>query len=401
MRVRQLAIGAIAVGLCLTACGSGSSGGSSGGSSSAGGGGSVQGINGKVITIGSSAIESGPYSAYSQIAIGLNAYIKYINGAGGAGGYTFKVIQQDNAYQAAQSVAVARNLVFSDKTFLLTLAGTTPTQAVLPLATQLKVPVVFVANADLVKKTIPNVFGEEPSFTRLALADAKYIMTTLGQKKIAYAYENDDIGQPPLQALPGYVQSQGGSVVTKLGFPATATDYSSYASRLKASGAGAVLVFAGPGSIAGLQKAAAAIGYKPKWFGLFASVTPAYVQLAGALANGTYFDNFFETTTSNTASVKLFRQQVGAKNVGLLSELGWTDGALIAEGIKRAAASGGVTDSSFEAALNTLNHSAVGVWPDATFTSASHSGATSADVLQVKGGKFVPVTKFVTLPQIP
>lgn len=399
MKSRYLPAGAAIVALSLTLVACGGSGGSGSGDS---GGGSTQGINGKTITIGSSAILSGPYSAYAEIAKGFQAYIDYVNGKGGVGGYKFKVIQQDNQYTASGSVSVARNLVFHDKVFMLTLAGTTPTQAVLPMASQLKVPIVFVANADLVKNTMPNVFGEEPSFTRLALFDAQYILDKLGEKKVAYAYENDDIGQPPLDALPGYVQSKGGDLVAKVGFQATATDYSSYANRLKASGAGAVLVFAGPSSLAGLQKAAAAIGYNPKWFGLFASVTPAYVKLAGPQAEGTYFDNFFELADASTPSVQLFRQHVGADQAGLLSELGWTDGAIIAEGVKRATQNGGkLTDKSFESALATLHHDQVGVWPDATFTSTSHSGATSANVLQVKGGQFVQVAPFSSLPEKP
>ena len=302
-------------------------------------------------------------------------------------------------------MAVARSLIFQTKTFLLTVAGTTPTQAVLPIASQLKAPSTLHRQRRLGQRDPANAYGEEPSFSREALFDLNYALKTLGTKKVAYAYENDDIGQPPLTSLPGYVSSNGGSLVSKIGFPATATDYSSYASQLKASGAQTVIVFAGPPNLAGLQKAAASIGYNPKWIGLFASVTPAYVQLAGPQANGTFFDNFFETTGSSTPSVKLFRTTVSKVNshlVGLLGELGWTDGALIADGVKMATANGAkLTDQSFEAALNTLNHDQVGVWPDATFSAASHSGATSADILEIKGGQFVPVTKFTALPQFP
>lgn len=400
MRAKKLICGATAaaVAVGLAACSSSTSGG-------AGGGDSTQGISGKTITIGSSAILSGPESPYAEIAQGMNGYLDYINSKGGVNGYKFKVVQQDNAYQASQSVVVARNLVFQKKAFLLTVAGTTPTQAVLPIASQLKVPVLFVANADLVKKTEPNVFGEEPSFSREALFDANYALKTLHSTKIAYAYENDDIGQPPLSALPAYVKAQGGSLTAQVGFPATSSDYSSYANRLKASGAQSVIVFAGPPNLAGIQRAAASIGYHPHWIGLFASVTPAYVKLAGALAEGTYFDNFFETTSSSTPTVSLFNQtlsKISPDLIGLLGELGWTDGALIAEGVKRATTGGKkLTDASFEAALNTLSHDQVGVWPDATFTATSHSGATSANILQVRNGKFVQAAPFSALPALP
>jgi branched-chain amino acid transport system substrate-binding protein len=385
-------------GLGLAACG----GSSAGGSSSASG--PTQGIQGKTILVGSSAILSGPESPYAEIAQGFNSYLNYVNSQGGVDGYKFKVIQQDNAYQAAQAVAVARTLVLQKKVFVLAGSGTTPTQATIPFMATQKVPFVFVANADLAKKTLPNIYGEEPSFTRESLFDARYALKTLKTTKLAYAYEDDDIGQPPLSALPKYVSQNGGTLETKVGFPATATSYSSYASQLQASKAQTVIVFAGPTNVAALQKAAAAIGYHPKWIALFASVTPAYVQLAGSSAAGTYFDNFFETTDSNTPSVNLFKQQVTKTNadlVGLLGELGWTQGALIADGVKGALAKGKLTYSSFENALNQLTGKQVGVWPDVTFTAQSHSGAESADMLQVQSGKFVPVTKFLALPQLP
>jgi len=34
-----------------------------------------------------------------------------------------------------------------------------------------------------------------------------------------------------------------------------------------------------------------------------------------------------------------------------------------------------------------VDHQQIGVWPDTTFTPTSHSGATSANVLEVKNGK--------------
>ena len=396
MKSRKLRASASAVALSLTLVTFGSSVSAHAASS---GSGSTQGIDGKTILIGSSAILSGPYSSLATIATGFSAYMNYVNAKGGINGYKFRIVQRDNAYTAATSVAVARQLVFSDKVFALTVAGTTPTEAVLPMAGQLKVPMLFLGNADLVPKTIPNVFGEEPSFSRFTLHDANFIVNTLHKKTIAYAYEDDSLGRPPLSVLPGYVNSIGGSLVTTVGFPDTATDYSTYAAQLQASGAGAVIVIAGTNSVVGLQKAAAAIGYNPVWLAFFSSVTPVYLTLAGSLAEGTYFENFLETTSSNTPSMNLYKSKINASSWGLLTELGWSNAAMIVEGVGIATKHGRkLTDGSFEAALETLRHTLVGVWPDVTITKSSHSGGTSADVLEVKNGKFVQVAPFTTLP---
>jgi branched-chain amino acid transport system substrate-binding protein len=395
-RTHQILV-ATALTCVLAACGS-----TTGGSS--GSGDEVQGVQGKTISIGSSAILSGPQVAYAQIDEALAAYFDNINAKGGVNGYTFKVVRQDNAYTAAQSVAVARSLALQEKVFALSVAGTTPTSAVLPIAEQLKLPITFIANADLVTKTQPNVYGLEPSFSRVALFDADYALTQLGTKKIGYAYSDDPLGQPALDVLPAYVKSKGGTLTT-VGFPTTATDYSSYASKLQASGAEAVIVFGGPANMAGLQRAANSIGFKPKWIGLFASVTPSYLDLAGPLAEGTYFDNFLETLGSDTPSVKQFKEVVGAKDpkaLSLLGELGWTNGALITEGVRGATNNGGkLSWKSFQDSLSKLTNANVGVWPDVTFTESSHSGAVSSNVLQVKNGTFTPLTDFKPLPEKP
>ncbi|MHB8190593.1 MAG: ABC transporter substrate-binding protein [Ferrimicrobium sp.] len=385
---------AASLGLLLASCG-----GSTAGSSQAS---ATQGVHGKTILIGSSAILSGPDAPYSGITVAMNDYFNYVNTHGGINGYKFQVVQEDNAYVASQAVAVARDLVFNHKVFALSVVGTTPSQATLPLHSQLKVPIMIVANADLVPKPLPNVFGFEPSFTRDALFDAHYAMSVLHVKKVAYAYETTDIGEPPLTALAPYVKSQGGKLVATVGFSVTATDYSSEAAKLQASGAKAVIVYSGVTQVASLQKAAAAIGYYPKWFAFFGAFTPAYPALAGPVSNGTYVDDFLEDPAISSPSMKLFTQNVAPSLVGLLGELGWTDASLIGAGVKGATANGGkLTYASFEHAMVGLTNKQVGVWPSVTFSANSHSGSTSSTMYKVVNGHFVPATGLEQLPALP
>jgi len=383
-----------AVALGLTACASAT--GSSGTADQ------TAGVNGKTIVIGNSAILSGPEAAYASISSAFVKYMDQVDAAGGVNGYKIKVVTLDNTYTAAQSVAVARQLVNQDHVFLLTVAGTTPTQALVPIASQLALPVVFVANPDILTgKSVPNMYGIEPSFTREMLFDEAYAIDHLHATKIAYAYENDDIGTPPLGALPKYAQAHSAKLETEVGFEATATDYSSEASRLQASGANVVIVGAGPANLAGLQHAAAAIGYSPKWIGLFASVTPAYVQLAGKLANGVYMDSFYALTNSGTAKVQAFVKAIGT-STGILGELGWTQAAAIVAAIRKATSDGGtLTRGSVVKALGSITGTPVGVWPGVTWTASNHAGATKASIVEIVNGKFVPVTQFEQLPAAP
>jgi ABC-type branched-subunit amino acid transport system substrate-binding protein len=378
------------------ACGSSSS------SSSSASTNTTQGVTGKTILIGNSAIESGPDAPLFGISQAFQDYFSYINAHGGVNGFKFKVVTANNGYVASQSVVAAKTLVFQDKVFALSVVGTTPTTAVIPMATQFKIPFLFVANGDLAYNAPSNVFGLEPSFSRDALFDAQYALKTLRLKTISYAYETSGIGIPPLKHLPAYINSHGGHFATSVGFSPNATDYSSYAAKLQAAGAKAVIVYSGVTNLSALQKASAAIGYHPTWFGFFASASPAYVQLAGAQANGTYVDNFLADTAVDTPAMKLMKEHIPASDVGLLGELGWSQAALIVNGVKAATKSGKkLTDTAFEHGLEGLTGTPAGAWNSVTFTPTNHAGATQTVMYEVKHGTFVPVTGLETLPNIP
>jgi hypothetical protein len=113
-------------------------------------------------------------------------------------------------------------------------------------------------------------------------------------------------------------------------------------------------------------------------------------------------DNFLADTTVNTPSMKLMKQHIPASDVGLLGELGWSQAALIVNGVKVATRNGQkLTDIGFEHGLEGLTGTSAGAWNSVTFTPTNHAGATQTIMYEVKNGKFVPVTGPETLPNIP
>lgn len=363
----------------------------------------VQGVQNKVITIGSNAVLSGPASAYATISSATAHYFDYINSKGGVNGYTFKYIERDNAYSGAQAVTVARELALTDKVFAMVTAGSPPDRAVIALAPQLKLPIIALNDGDLFPGSVlPNLYGIEPRFSQITKGDARFLMDKLHIKKIAYIYENDDFGQPGSKSVPEYVKAHGGQFVANVGFPAGEANFNPYANQLKASGAEAVLIGAGPPFVAGIQKAAAAIGYHPVWMSMFSAVTPAYFELAGGQAEGTYMDDFIESLPNMMGpDMQTFREVLSKypNEIGLLGALGWGSGALVARGVQDATAGGkALTWESFQTALNNLTGKRVALWPDVTWNAKSHSGATSEFIVQAKNGKFETVSGSEPLP---
>jgi branched-chain amino acid transport system substrate-binding protein len=374
----------------ITGCGSSSS--SSGSGSDTGG---------KTLTIGFSSVLSGPASVYSEVTQGAQAYFKLRNDQGGVNGYKFKFKEKDNAYSTAQSVAVARELANSN-VFEILVAGTPPVQAVKPIAAQLGVPIMAAANGDFFVPPIKNFFGENPRYSRLPLFDAQFILQHLHETQFALAYQNDDVGTPASKVVPQYLEAHGGKILTSVPVDAGTTDFSALASRLKRSGATVVEAFLGTSPFAGLQKAAAAIGYHPTWVTLFTQLTPGYTDLVGKLADGVYVNEFLNADGPELATFKAGMTKYAPKlTASFLAEQGWTMAAITAKGIEQATQGDAkLTKDSYLAALNSFSGVPAGLLPSVTYGPQSHAAATKAAMYKYTGTSAKAVMKYEDIPSL-
>lgn len=363
-----------------------------------------QGVNNKVVTIGLNGVLSGS-SLAGQIDTALKIYLDMLNHNGGVNGYTFKYVERDNALQPAQGVAVAQQLIKGDQVFLMAVTGSAVVQALAPMAASLKAPILTFADGDLIRPAIPNVFGLMVRYSVLPLQDARFIIKNLDVKKLAYLFEDNAIGRPALKTLPGFVSANGAMLVASVGYPSDTTDWAPYAARLRDSGAEAVIFFGGGASqLPGLQKAADAIGYHPKYVSIYANLIPAYLKLAGPLSEGVYIDSFQEPIDSPSPNARKYVEEMkraGQESaIGAFAGQGWTAGAVIEEGVRRATANGGpLTWESFINALNGIKNQQLGVYPAITYTADDHTGATKSAIYQVRNGKFVQVLPMTDLPE--
>jgi branched-chain amino acid transport system substrate-binding protein len=369
------------------------------GTAACGSGGDSGGSDGKTLTFGLSTILSGPYAAYGEVGQGVEAYFKQINAAGGVNGYKLKLDSKDNAYQANQSVAINRQFTAAGHLGIFEL-GTPATQAALRSKSS-DVPLLCAANGDLfTPPEVSSAYTVDPEFSRIGLFEADFIMENLKQNKYAFAYENDDLGTPALKVVPGYVKDKGGELLAEVPIDAAATDFSSAAARLKSSGATIVQALVGTAAFAGLQKAADAIGYHPKWVTFFTQMNAAYPGLVGDLAEGVYADNFLLNSGAGfdkfSASMKKYYPKVGTSQ---FAQLGWSLAAFTVDGLKIASDGGKKpTRSSLVKALDTLENHPSGLLPSVTFNDESHVAGTQSAMFQYVDGAPKQVTKFEDLP---
>jgi branched-chain amino acid transport system substrate-binding protein len=361
------------------------------------------GIDNKVVTIGLSSVMSGPMASYSQISDAAKIYFDMVNRTGGVNGYTFKIVERDNALQPAQGVAVAQQLVNEDRVFAMVTEGTPVVQAVVPIAASLKTPMIAGGDGDLIRPTIANVFGTNPRYTLLPLFEAQYLIKNLGIKDIAYVYEDDASGRPGLKYMADFVTNNGAKLDISLGWAVDTTDWAPFAQKVKDSGAQGV-VFFNPSGLAAMQKAADAIGYHPKWITNWGNLTPSYVKLAGPLSEGVYIDSMMQPADASTPEAQQFRDELKAAGkesiLGAPAGQGWTTAAIIVEGVRKATANGGaLTRDSYIGALNSFTNQQAGLYPSVTYTPEDHSGISQSSVYQVQDGKFAQVLPMTDIPQ--
>jgi branched-chain amino acid transport system substrate-binding protein len=357
------------------------------------------------IKIGVSATLSGPASVAAPMLDGARAYFETVNDKGGINGRKVEVIHGDNRYDPAQSARVARDLANKGAAAIISL-GTPVFVGMEPLAEQLKIPMIVGASGDLVTPPKSNyLFGLHPEYTREALGHAEFIMEDLGITEFALAYQNDDAGKPASEVMPQYAKEHGGRLTASIPVAPDTQDFSPIVYKLKQSGAKAVSVFAVAEVVTGIQKAANAIGYRPKWITLFSSFSKEYLELAGEHAEGTYVTAETYPLTSDSEPVRLYTRTMRELHPDAVestfAQNGWTMAAIVTEGIRKATGGGKEFDAAAVADELSMRGVPAGLFPSITYTAETHAGATQMAWYQVRNGEFVRVRGFEELPQAP
>jgi ABC-type branched-subunit amino acid transport system substrate-binding protein len=384
-RIAPAVLAGVVVAGTITAC------------SSSGGGSGEPGIKGHTVSIGINDIVSGPAGIYAaNVGKGLVDYLKNTNDHGGVNGYKFDWQSKDNANSSTQGAAVSRQL--APTSFAMYLGGTQAVIGTKPLVNKLKVPMIASATGDLFTPD-PNqyLYAASPPYTLSARVAAQFLVSKLGLKNVAIAYQS---GIPGSEGLSSYVSSIGGKLVASESIDAATTDFAPFAQQLKSSGAQGIVVIAGAPLQAGLLKATNAISYAPKWAGTWLEADPSYTKLVGSLADGTYLVNYIISQTGNDPAAQEYRKVVGHYSPTIVGSQytvqGWNLGAIIVEGVKQATAGKKkLTRTGFIDALGKIQKQQLGLISSVTYDSTQHYGAGSVGIFAFQsGGSLKQVTPF-------
>lgn len=164
----------------------------------------ADGVSANVIRLGMVNAQSGPAAALGQSMLaGAQAVFADLNARGGVHGRRIELRVADDSYEPEQTVEHTLRLVQQDKVLaLFGYVGTPTTNAVVPLLTELQVPLVAVLSgaASLRRPQLPLLFNVRASYDEEAQRLVAHLLDK-GLNKVAVVYQNDGFGVAVLTSV--------------------------------------------------------------------------------------------------------------------------------------------------------------------------------------------------------
>jgi ABC-type branched-subunit amino acid transport system substrate-binding protein len=240
------------------------------------------------VVIGMSTPLSGPAALWGTTALGAKAWADYVNDKGGVHGRKIKIILKDDGYNPARAMANLTEMKGQIFAFCA-LLGTAVANATKDFFADNKIPLITAyANvriwAKYPKDKLKYVFVSYPDYENEGEYLATFALKTLGAKKLAVFYQNDDYGKEALDGVKLALAKQPGKpeIAGAVPYEVTERALATHAQKLKETGADTLVIYPTMNHGALILKEMAKIGYKPKVVACFTLGDPIMFNLAGA-----------------------------------------------------------------------------------------------------------------------
>lgn len=224
----------------------------------------TQGVTDDSIKIGVSLPLSGVFAAaFSEIAVGYDAYFDYLNEQGGINGRRVEIIKKDDEYVSGNTISNYEELVQSDQVFgLFNVVGTANNLAIREQQNQQCVPNLYLATGSPLwgnPGTYPWTIGSIPSYAVEMAVFTDYLEANQPDAKVAVLYQNDDFGKAYLDSLKQLTEGTDIEVVAEEAYDPETPDTSSQVNSLAGSDAdtlvAATTALACPNTMAAVSEA--------------------------------------------------------------------------------------------------------------------------------------------------
>lgn len=354
------------------------------------------GVTADSILIGQTAGFSGATSAQTrEMTDGAQAYFEYINRRGGVNGRKVVLHSIDDEYSAARAAENAQKLINNDKVFALTLTrGTPPSEALLPIITEHKIPLIGpVTGAITMHKPFNRYVFNIRATYRLEASNTVRHLAATGVKNIAIVYLDNSFGH---DALAGYQdglkeRQLTASATLPFGSSDIGKEVANLLAKLKEIRPQVVLMAGSLDSVASLVKASKRDGLSAQFYTLSNLSTDAFVKALGNAAHGVVVTQVVPYPNSDGIPIsKEFQAAIKEAGKGTASYAGlegYLTAKVLCEGLRRAG--NNLTRASFIDAMESMkNFDAGGI--SLSYSSTLHAGSTFSDITIIgKDGRFI------------
>jgi branched-chain amino acid transport system substrate-binding protein len=173
----------------------------------------------------------------NDFVLGMRQSVKDINDAGGVGGRPLELVVIDTQAEPALGINAMNRLINVDKVPLILTAWSAVVKAQAPTANREKTLLLNVgANAPEIAHLGDFIYTTFPLADVDITALAKYTYETLGKRKAAVLYINNDTGIDAAKIYKEVFEKAGGQIVTYEAYDPKATEFSGMLLKLRAAG---------------------------------------------------------------------------------------------------------------------------------------------------------------------
>jgi ABC-type branched-subunit amino acid transport system substrate-binding protein len=235
-----------------------------------------------------------------------------INDEGGINGRKIEYHMFDDAYNPAKTKAGVKELQEGIGMFgWASGVGTACGLSVKDYLMERKIPWVGPAAGSLHWISPPQkyLFAVYPLYYTEAQILTKYAVATLGKKKVAIAYQNDDYGKNGVQGAEKQLSKHGLKLVASVPVEQADTDMKPHIMQLKKADADVVLLWVTPVHAVRLVGTGAAMQFQPQWMSTSTcSDFPLMMNISKGLWKNVIVANFADTPDSKSPLMQKYKK---------------------------------------------------------------------------------------------
>lgn len=279
----------------------------------------------QTIKIGVVGPLTGTFAAAGQSQLtGAELRAREINAAGGK--YRIELVSYDDASNCDQSVnATVKAITQDDVVAILGALNSPCALAMIPITRRYQTPQFTVGvgtaitqqGSDWVFRTAVGAAGQ-------AQALAEYAVNTMGHRKIAVLYADDEYGASMANGFKAALAKMNLQPAAFESFPRSDQDFTGQLTKIKASGATAMFATGSYTAAALIAKQARQLGLKLQLLGDTGNASPKYAELGGDAVDGALVVEPFTPADPDPkvqAFVKRYKEQYGRDPDGWAAEM--------------------------------------------------------------------------------